>query len=184
MIPINIAIIGAGAQAGGAVLHWDLYCGIALVYGLLGIGVVLTGSQFGVLQSNPWFNLVISLIFIILGLAVFGFFNIDFSSIQSGKSTKNKGRYALAFSMGSIAALLAGACVAPIVIAVLILASNLYISNPFLGLSLPFLLGLGMALLPFAGAGLSFLPKPGKWMEKVKIGFGVIILDLLFTTDH
>ena len=180
MIPINIAIIGAGAQASsrkrGFTLGSVYGLGIALVYGLLGIGVVLTGSQFGVLQSNPWFNLVISLIFIILGLAVFGFFNIDFSSIQSGKSTKNKGRYALAFSMGSIAALLAGACVAPIVIAVLILASNLYISNPFLGLSLPFLLGLGMALpWPFAGAGLSFLPKPGKWMEKVKIGFGVII---------
>jgi thiol:disulfide interchange protein len=29
---------------------------------------------------------------------------------------------------------------------------------------------------PFAGAGLSFLPKPGAWMEWVKRGFGVLIL--------
>jgi thiol:disulfide interchange protein len=29
---------------------------------------------------------------------------------------------------------------------------------------------------PFAGAGLSFLPKPGKWMQWVKYIFGVIIL--------
>jgi len=44
-------------------------------------------------------------------------------------------------------------------------------------LLLPFLLGLGMALpWPFAGAGLSFLPKPGKWMKWVKYSFGVLIL--------
>jgi len=42
---------------------------------------------------------------------------------------------------------------------------------------LPFLLGVGMALpWPFAGAGLSFLPKPGKWMKWVKYSFGVLIL--------
>ena len=29
---------------------------------------------------------------------------------------------------------------------------------------------------PFAGAGLSFLPKPGNWMKWVKIIFGIIIL--------
>ena len=44
-------------------------------------------------------------------------------------------------------------------------------------LLLPFLLGLGMALpWPFAGAGLSFLPKPGGWMKWVKYSFGVLIL--------
>ncbi|MFM2295306.1 MAG: hypothetical protein RLZZ350_1719, partial [Verrucomicrobiota bacterium] len=43
--------------------------------------------------------------------------------------------------------------------------------------ALPFLLGLGMALpWPFMGASLSFLPKPGKWMERVKQGFGVVII--------
>jgi thiol:disulfide interchange protein len=29
---------------------------------------------------------------------------------------------------------------------------------------------------PFAGSGLSFLPKPGTWMTRVKHGFGIIIL--------
>jgi thiol:disulfide interchange protein len=33
---------------------------------------------------------------------------------------------------------------------------------------------------PFAGAGLSFLPKPGKWMEYVKYGFGVGIIFFAF----
>ena len=79
------------------------------------------------------------------------------------------------------AALLAGACVAPVVIAVLLLATHFYQTQPGFALLLPFLLGVGMALpWPFAGAGLSFLPKPGRWMEKIKIGFGILILLFAF----
>lgn len=33
---------------------------------------------------------------------------------------------------------------------------------------------------PFAGAGLSFLPKPGQWMQVIKIAFGVLILGFAF----
>ena len=185
MIPINLAIIGAGAQAGskgrGFALGTTYGLGIALVYGLLGAGVVLTGSQFGTLQSNPWFNAGIAIIFTLLGLAMFGVFNIDFSSLQRGGKAVKKGSFGVALSMGAVAALLAGACVAPVVIAVLLLAANVYTTHPTAGLALPFLLGLGMALpWPFAGAGLSFLPKPGRWMEVVKIAFGILILGFAF----
>jgi thiol:disulfide interchange protein len=83
--------------------------------------------------------------------------------------------------MGAVAALLAGACVAPVVISVLLLAAGLYARGVTAGLLLPFFLGLGMALpWPFAGAGLSFLPKPGRWMQWVKVGFGVLILIFAF----
>ena len=45
--------------------------------------------------------------------------------------------------------------------------------------ALPFVLGLGMALpWPLAGAGLSLLPRPGRWMTWVRNGFGVLILVL------
>ena len=63
------------------------------------------------------------------------------------------------------------------VISVLLLSANLYQDGHGAALILPCVLGLGMALpWPFAGAGVSFLPKPGGWMERVKYGFGVIIL--------
>ncbi len=179
MIPINLAIIGAGAQAGsksrGFALGAAYGLGITLVYGLLGALVVLTGSQFGTIQSNPWFNLVIAAIFIVLALAMFDVFHIDLSRFQSkmGGGQQKQGSFMVAITMGSVAALLAGACVAPVVIAVLLLATSI---GP-VGLVLPFVLGFGMALpWPFAGAGLSFLPKPGKWMEYVKYGFGVGII--------
>jgi len=182
MIPVNIAIIGAGSQAGsrsrGFALGATYGLGIALVYGILGIVVVLTGSQFGTLNASPWFNLAIAVLFVALSLAMFGVFNIDFSRFQSGGSGKGgHGPFLTAFTFGGVAALLAGACVAPILIGVLLFSTEVYQRGTTAGLLLPFVLGLGMALpWPFAGAGLSFLPKPGQWMERIKIGFGVVIL--------
>lgn len=78
--------------------------------------------------------------------------------------------------MGAVSALLAGACVAPVVISVLLLSAQQYNQGQWLGLLLPFALGLGMALpWPAAGAGLGLLPKPGAWMTRVKQVFGVLI---------
>ncbi len=182
MIPINIAIIGAGAQAGsrgrGFFLGTVYGAGIALVYGILGVVVVLTGAQFGALNANPWFNIGIGSLFLLLALAMFDVFQIDFSRFQ-GKVGKQgqQGSVGTAFLFGGVAALLAGACVAPVVISVLILSTGFYQEGHRIALFLPFVLGIGMALpWPFAGAGLSFLPKPGRWMDRVKKGFGVLIL--------
>jgi thiol:disulfide interchange protein len=180
LVPVNLAIIGAGAQASsrrrGFLLGGTYAAGMAIAYGALGAVVVLTGSKFGALNSSPWFNLAIAGIFGVLALAMFDVFTIDFSRFQTG-TVAGRSKFVVAYTMGSVAALLAGACVAPVVISVLVQATSLYNRGVALGLALPFLLGLGMGLpWPFAGAGLSFLPKPGKWMTRVKYGFGVVIV--------
>ncbi|OGV36061.1 MAG: hypothetical protein A2X48_17515 [Lentisphaerae bacterium GWF2_49_21] len=181
LIPVNLAIIGAGANATskfqGFVLGLMYGIGITLAYGLLGIAAVLTGSTFGAINASPFFNFAAALVFIFLALAMFDIFPIDFSKfLKSG--TDNKSRSMItAMTMGAVSALLAGACVAPVVIAVLLFSSYLYSQGDFYGLLLPFLLGAGMALpWPFAGAGLALLPKPGAWMVKVKYVFGVFII--------
>jgi thioredoxin:protein disulfide reductase len=184
MIPINLAIIGAGAQAGskkrGFALGATYAAGMAIAYGVLGLVVVLTGSKFGTLNSSPWFNLAIASVFLFLALAMFDIVNVDLSRFQrssSGESAGAKSKFIVAYTMGTVAALLAGACVAPVVISVMLQATTLHAKGVAVGLLLPFLLGLGMGLpWPFAGAGLSFLPKPGKWMMRVKYGFGVMII--------
>ncbi|HWC00500.1 MAG TPA: cytochrome c biogenesis protein CcdA, partial [Bryobacteraceae bacterium] len=181
MIPINLAIIGAGARAGsrrrGFALGATYGLGMALVYGVLGLAVVLTGSKFGALNSSAWFNLGIAAVFLLMAVAMFDLINVDFSRFQTrtgGSAGGKQGQYAIALGMGVMAALLAGACVAPVVISVLLVSAHLYGKGIVAGLLLPFLLGLGMALpWPFAGAGLSFLPKPGKWMKWVKYSFGM-----------
>ncbi|HHE40593.1 MAG TPA: DUF255 domain-containing protein, partial [Candidatus Cloacimonetes bacterium] len=184
MMPITIAVLGAGTQAeskGKGFVIGGLYgIGMMLAYGALGLIVVLTGSRFGAINSSPVFNLIIAIIFILLALAMFDVFPIDFTKFQSGKMTgkkTGKGKYITIFVLGVIAAVLAGACVAPVLISVILYSVTLYTSGNPAGLLLPFLLGLGMALpWPFVGAGLSILPKPGKWMKWIKIIFGVIIL--------
>jgi len=184
MMPITIAVLGAGTQAESkrkGFLIGGLYgIGMMLAYGALGLIVVLTGSRFGEINSSPVFNLIIAIIFILLALAMFDVFPIDFTKFQSGKMAgkkTGKGKYITIFVLGVIAAVLAGACVAPVLISVILYSVTLYTSGNPAGLLLPFLLGLGMALpWPFVGAGLSVLPKPGKWMKWIKIIFGVIIL--------
>ncbi|MDP8202733.1 MAG: cytochrome c biogenesis protein CcdA [Candidatus Tenebribacter burtonii] len=182
MMPITIAVLGAGTQseskAKGFLIGGIYGLGMALAYGLLGVIVVLTGSQFGTINSSPWFNIAIATLFIVLALAMFDIIPIDFSKFQSNKiGGKSKGKYITVFILGVIAAVLAGACVAPVLISVIIYSTSLYTAGNPAGLLLPFLLGIGMAIpWPFAGAGLSFLPKPGNWMKWVKIIFGIIIL--------
>ena len=183
MIPINIAIIGAGAQASsrkrGLALGGAYGLGIAVTYGVLGLAVVLTGSKFGAINSSAWFNFAIAILFVFLALAMFDILQIDFTKYQtklSGSGIK-KGSFFAAYFIGSVAALLAGACVAPVVIYVLVFSANIYSDGNIAALFLPFLLGLGMGLpWPFVGAGLSFLPKPGAWMARVKYVFGVFII--------
>jgi thiol:disulfide interchange protein len=183
MIPINLAIIGAGAKAGsrsrGFLLGGVYGAAMALVYGLLGVIVITTASTFGTINASPWFNLSIAVIFAVLALAMFDVLTIDFSRFagSGGAGAAGKGSFALAFGMGAIAALLAGACVAPVVIQVVLFSSNLYAQGTVVALGLPFLLGVGMAIpWPIAGAGLTALPKPGAWMVRVKQAFGVLIL--------
>jgi cytochrome c biogenesis protein CcdA len=182
LIPINLAIIGAGTQAGsrakGFALGGLYGLGIAAVYGTLGLVAVLGAGTFGTINASPWFNLAIAIVFFVLALAMFDVILIDFTKFQSKFGVKKeKGSFLFAFIMGSINALLAGACVAPVVIAVILFAQDTYAEGSRAGLVLPFLLGVGMALpWPFVGAGLAFLPKPGMWMVRVKQAFGVFIL--------
>src|SRR5213078_2685161 len=90
---------------------------MAAVYGVLGLIVILTACTFGTINSSPWFNLGIAVLFVALGLAMFDVITIDFSRFSSGLRFDEAGRgtFALAFVMGAVAALLAGACVAPVV---------------------------------------------------------------------
>src|SRR5712691_757789 len=93
MIPINLAIIGAGTQVGlgegfpsrarGFLLGATYGGAMALVYGVLGLVVVLTAGTFGTINASPWFNLGIAALFVVLGLAMFDVIMIDFSTFSS-----------------------------------------------------------------------------------------------------
>jgi len=181
MIPVNLAIIGAtsadaskGARFGLGLVYG---LGMAIVYGVLGLIVVMSGSVFGSLNASPVFNGFIAVLFFVLALAMFDVWHLDFSRFRKSSAITGRARIPTVLFMGGLAALLAGACVAPVLIAVLALSSTLYAKGIATALFLPFLLGVGMALpWPLAAAGLAILPKPGAWMDRVKKLFGMLIL--------
>ena len=154
---------------------------MALVYGVLGVIVILTAGTFGTINASPWFNLGIAALFVVLGLAMFDVIIGRLLALPEparASARRAAARCWLAFSMGAIAALLAGACVAPVVIQVVVFASNL--------LRLRHLDRAGAALRPRArhGACRGRSPAPGwrrcpsraPWMVRVKQAMGVVIL--------
>ena len=171
MIPVNLLVIGRSASRG---LLYGL--GIAVAYGALGVAAAVGGLAFGAIQSSPWFNAAVAVVFAALALALVGVFRIDFSArrFQAG-----------AFLMGILSAVLAGACVAPILVSVLLLTADGFARGNVFALGLPFALGVGMALpWPFLGAGMQVLPKPGAWMRWVNRVFAVVVLGLAAWYGH
>ena len=189
MIPVNLIVIGCSAKRGAA---YGL--GIALAYGALGVAAAFGGLAFGTIQGSPWFNAAVALVFVGLSLALFDVWFIDLSRFRpSIKQSNNRqlsdsqspnpsirqsvNRALLPFFLGALSAVLAGACVAPILISVLLLTVDLAAKGNRLAVLLPFVMGVGMALpWPFVGAGLRVLPKPGMWMKNVNRVFGVVVL--------
>lgn len=180
MIPINLAIIGAsdGRRGRGFLLGSAYGFGMTLAYGGSGWIILKSGLFFGSLQSSPWFSLLVAIIFGTLSMAQFDLFTIDLTRFSGASGSRRQGML-MACGAGALSALLAGACVAPVVLAVLLLAGALTAEGVSGAQFLPFVLGLGMALpWPFAGAGLSVLPRPGRWMVRVKQVFGVVLVVL------
>ena len=175
MMPINLMVIGKSASRG---LWYG--AGIAVAYGVLGLLAAVGGMAFGEIQGNPWFNGIVAVVFVLLALALFDVFFIDLSKyrkVDCASERRAKTPLVFAFSMGALSAVLAGACVAPILISVLLLTADLFAKGNWFALGLPFVMGVGMALpWPFVGAGLKVLPKPGAWMKRVNKMFGVVVL--------
>ena len=182
MIPVTLGVLGArggGQGRGRGAALGAVYGGaMALAYGAAGALVVALGGQFGALHASPLFQFLLAALFLVLGLSLFDLFSLDFTRFRRGlPADAKRGSYATAFLLGATAALLAGACVAPVLLWVLALSTDLYQSGHTSALWLPLLLGVGLgAPWPLLGAGIGALPRPGAWMNRLKYLMGVVIL--------
>ena len=175
LVPVSLALVGRGATRGTA---YGL--GMTLAYGALGLAAAFGGLAFGAIQSNPWFNIVVAVVFLLLGLATSEVFFIDFSRFRPrpkvGAPAAAKRGLLGPFLLGAGTAVLAGACVAPILLATLVLTAKWFAAGRVWAVALPFVLGAGMGLpWPFITAGMSVLPKPGAWMRWVNRVFAVVL---------
>jgi len=183
MIPVTVAYMG-GAAAGGkrrVVLMSVIYVmGMAVVYTSLGVVVAVLGKTFGQFTRSVWIFGPVGLLIVLFGLAMLNVFTIPVpgfaGKIQS--SGAQKGGYLGALLMGFAAGFVAAPCTAPVLLTLL---THVARTNDVVwggALMFAFSLGLGMLLMIvgiFSGM-LANMPRPGKWMEGIKITFGVLLL--------
>jgi len=189
MIPIlSSLIMGQGEKITpfrSLTLSLSYTQGIALTFGVLGAVMASFGEAMGIQGSlqTPWVLIPSALLFVLLSLSMFGFYQIQTpSSIQSKlnemSNKQSGGGFIGVVLMGVLSALIVGPCGGPVLLAVLAFAAQ---SNEwYLGFVYLWLFGTGMGLpllLVGSGGGV-LLPKAGNWMDTVKATGGVIMLAL------
>lgn len=83
MIPVNLIIIGKSPMRGAA---YGL--GMAVAYGALGALASVGLLAFGSIQSSPWFNAFVAVVFLALAVSMLGFFSIDLARYRPTASTQ------------------------------------------------------------------------------------------------
>jgi thiol:disulfide interchange protein DsbD len=184
MVPILSGIIvshgHAVSHARAFVLSFAYVLGMAVTYAAVGVAAGFSGTLLSNALQNAWVLSAFALIFVVLSLSMFGFYELQLpSALQSRLSeTANRqgGSLAAIALMGALSALIVGPCVAaPLAGALLYIAQT---GDATLGGAALFAMALGMGL-PLLIVGVfsrSLLPKAGPWMEAVKKFFGVILL--------
>jgi thioredoxin:protein disulfide reductase len=185
MIPILSGIIvGQGATLTTRRAFWlslVYVLAMALTYTLAGIAAGLFGANLQATFQNPWILSSFALIFVLLALAMFGFYELQLPSRLQSKlaaiSNHQSGGTLIGVAiMGVLSALIVGPCIAPPLFGALVYISHT--GDAVLGGLALFALSLGMGaplLLIGASAG-RLLPRAGAWMETIKAIFGVMLL--------
>lgn len=185
MIPILSGIIaGQGerlTRRRGLALSATYVLGMALAYAIAGVAAGVTGTLLSSALQNPWVLGGFALVFVVLSLSMFGFYELQLpTALQSKLSTTSNrlkgGTLTGVFLMGALSAVIVGPCVAaPLAGALLYISQS---RDMVLGGSALFAmaLGMGLPLLIIGASAGAFLPKAGAWMQAVKNIFGVLLL--------
>lgn len=153
----------------------------AVTYTIFGVLAGMFGSNLQALFQAPWIVISFSVMFVLLALSMFGFFQLQFptfiqSRIAAVSSKQQRGSLSGAAIMGALSALVMGPCVAPPLAGALVYIGKT--GDAWLGGAALFALGFGMGiplLILGASAG-RLLPKVGLWMNAVTAVFGVGLL--------
>jgi thiol:disulfide interchange protein len=181
MIPITVSFFSKRKEEGSGVKQALLFCGgIVGTFTFLGIIVAVFFGATGLNQlvNNPWFNLGMGSLFVILAFSLFGVFEIGLPPKLVNKfDASGKKGWIAPVLMGLTFSLTSFTCTLPFVGGVLVSAANGNYFWPVLGMlgfsgtfSIPFFL---LALFPSA---ISKVPRSGAWMVVIKAYMGFIEL--------
>lgn len=154
---------------------------MSATYALIGAVVAMLGANLQINMQSPWAISLFSLVFILLALSMFGFYEFKLPSAWQAKiagpsGMPRGGHYLGAAIMGCLSTLILSPCVTAPLIGVLTYIAQT--GNVFLGSLTLFILSLGMGtplLLIGTSAG-KWLPESGAWMNVVKAFFGILFI--------
>lgn len=185
MIPILSTII-IGKNAHHSRLHaFNLSLaytlGMSLTYTLAGIAAGLSGQLLSNALQTPWALGLGALVFVLLSLSMFGFYELKLPHAIENKFLNwnqrfKGGSYLSDFVMGALSALIISPCVAAPLAGALLYISKTH--DVVLGGVALFSLSLGMGapLIAIGASAGTLLPKAGAWMNAVRNVFGVLML--------
>ncbi|WP_175854958.1 protein-disulfide reductase DsbD [Burkholderia anthina] len=185
MIPIvSTLVVGSQAKPRRALLLSSAYVlAMAGTYAAVGVAAGLAGANLQATLQSPWLLGAFAALFLVLASSLFGLFELRLPTalvnrVESVGRGQTGGRILGAAGLGFLSALLVGPCMtAPLAGALLYIGQTG--SALYGGLAL-FALGLGMGLplLAIAVFGARVLPRPGAWMERVRIVFGYVMVGM------
>ena len=185
MIPIlSSIIIGQGEKVSTGrsfSLSLAYVLGMASINTAAGVAAALTGESLAVMLQTPWILASFAGVFVLLSLAMFGFYELQMPGFIQNRLTavsnnQKSGSLTGAGIMGLLSAVIVGPCVAAPMFGILLFISQT--GDPYFGGLALFSLSLGMGA-PLIAIGTSagkLLPKAGAWMDVVKAVFGVSLL--------
>jgi thiol:disulfide interchange protein DsbD len=187
MVPILSGIIvGQGDRLTPMRAFWlslVYVLAMALTYTVAGVLAGLFGQNLQAVFQNPWILSGFVLIFILLALSMFGFYELQLpgrlqTRLAEASNQQRGGQLWGVAVMGFLSALIVGPCVAPPLMAALIVIGSS--GDAMLGGTALFSLamGMGMPLIVFGVSAGKLVPRAGAWMDAVKAVFGVGLLAL------
>src|SRR5690606_29256825 len=185
MIPIvSSMVVGSQAAPRRALgLSLAYVLAMAAAYAVVGVMAGLAGANLQAMLQSPWLLGSFAALFLLLASSLFGLFELQLPSamvnrVESAGRGRSGGSVGGAAALGFLSALLVGPCMtAPLAGALLYIGQTGSAVQGGLAL---FALGLGMGLplLVIAVFGARVLPKPGAWMDRVRVAFGYVMVGM------
>lgn len=187
MVPILSGLIAGDAENMTTMRAFRLsivyVLAMAVVYTAFGVIAALLGQNLQAVFQHPAILTGFALLFVLLSLAMFGFYELQLpSSLQTRlnqlSNRQQGGTLIGAAIMGGLSALVVGPCVAPALMGALIYIGQTGDAVLGGGALFSMALGMGLPLVVWGTSAGKFLPRAGAWMNAVKAVFGVGLLAL------
>jgi len=181
LIPIVFGFIGATGKNTKKAIYLSsiMVVSMGVIFSALGIFAALSGKVFGSITNSPVFLILAGVIIALMGFSLMGYLPLKTPKFISQRINNFKGKgFFSAVIMGLFIGAIGIPCVGPVLVSVLTYVSTT--QNALQGGLMLFSYSLGIGII-FILAGtlsqsLGKTVKQGKWMEKLKDIFSIMII--------